>query len=92
MARPENWIDPLQGYAYDSFNKDALLNLATVEKGKVVFASGMKYSILVIPGNRKMAPLGGERMSIEVAGKLLELLNDGRDYFDATKSRQKQSA
>jgi len=77
MARPENWIDPLRGYAYDSFNKDALLNLATVENGKVVFGSGMKYSILVIPGNRKMAPQGGERMSIEVAGKLLELLNDG---------------
>ncbi|PTN09530.1 glycosyl hydrolase [Mangrovibacterium marinum] len=77
MARPENWIDPLRGYAYDSFNKDALLNLATVENGKVVFASGMKYSILVIPGNRKMAPQGGERMSIEVARKLLELLNDG---------------
>jgi len=77
MARPENWVDPLRGYAYDSFNRDALLNLSSVENGKVVFASGMKYSILVIPGNRKMAPQGGEHMSIEVAEKLLELLNDG---------------
>ncbi len=77
MARPEDWIDPLQGYAYDSFNKDALLNLAYVENGKVVLPSGMSYSILVIPGNRKMAPHGGERMSIAVAEKLLQLLNDG---------------
>ena len=32
MADPENWTNPLNGYAYDSFNKDALLRLASVKK------------------------------------------------------------
>lgn len=77
MARPEDWIDPLQGYAYDSFNKDALLNLASVENGRVTLPSGMSYALLVVPGNRKMAPHGGERMSIAVAKKLRELLLAG---------------
>ncbi len=77
MARPENWIDPLRGYHYDSFNKDALLNLAEVKEGKVVLPSGMSYSVLVIPGNRKMSPHGGEMMSVEVALKLEQLLHDG---------------
>ncbi len=77
MVRPEHWLDPLRGYTYDSFNKDVLLNLSYVENGKIRLPSGMCYSILVIPGNRKMAPHGGERMSIAVAEKLLQLLNDG---------------
>lgn len=77
MARPENWIDPLQGYNYDSFNKDALLNLAQVKDGRIVLPSGMSYALLVIPGNRKMNPHGGERMSLKVAQKLRELLHDG---------------
>lgn len=28
MADPEDWVNPMRGYAYDSFNKDALLRLA----------------------------------------------------------------
>ena len=28
MADPEKWVNPLRGYAYDSFNKDAILRLA----------------------------------------------------------------
>ncbi|MGV8090672.1 MAG: glycosyl hydrolase [Mangrovibacterium sp.] len=77
MADPEEWVDPLNGYAYDSFNRDALLNLARVENGKVIFPGGVEYALLVIPGARKMAPDGGERMSVEVAQKLLELVNAG---------------
>ncbi len=77
MARPEDWLDPLRGYNYDSFNKDALLSLAEVKDGKIILPSGMSYSLLVIPGNRKMAPHGGERMSIGVAKKLCYLLNEG---------------
>ena len=30
MADPDKWINPLRGYQYDSFNKDALLRLAKV--------------------------------------------------------------
>lgn len=34
MSDPEKWVNPLRGYAYDSFNKDALLRLAKAENGK----------------------------------------------------------
>lgn len=34
MADPEDWVNPMRGYAYDSFNKDALLRLAKAEKWK----------------------------------------------------------
>lgn len=80
MARPEDWVDPLRGYAYDSFNKDALLNLASVNgKGNIVLPSGMEYAMLIIPSGRKMTPYGGkgDRMSEEVARKIQELFNNG---------------
>lgn len=77
MADPENWVDPLRGYAYDSFNRDALLNLAKVENGRVVLPGGASYGLLVVPGNMKMSPDGGERMSVGVAKKLLELAKQG---------------
>lgn len=76
MADPEEWLDPLSGYAYDSFNRNALLNLARVENGHVVFG-GAGYGLLVIPGTLKMAPDGGERMSVEVAQKILDLVQAG---------------
>ncbi len=77
MADPEEWINPLMGYAYDSFNKDALINLASVKDGKIVLPGGSEYKLLVVPGQRKMAPDGGERMSVEVAAKLLSLTKQG---------------
>ena len=77
MADPANWVDPLRGYAYDSFNMDALLNLAKVENGRIVLPGGASYRLLVVPGKMKMAPDGGTRMSLEVARKLLELANQG---------------
>ena len=44
MADPEKWVNPLRGYAYDSFNKDALLRLAKAENGRMKLAEGMgKY-------------------------------------------------
>jgi hypothetical protein len=77
MADPENWTDPLLGYTYDSFNSDALLNLASVENGRIVLPGGARYSLLVIPGTMKISPNGGEIMSIEVARKLLDLTRQG---------------
>jgi hypothetical protein len=77
MADPENWIDPLHGYAYDSFNRDALLNLAKVVDGRIVLPGGANYGLLVVPGNTKMAPDGGKLMSREVAQKLLDLAKQG---------------
>lgn len=35
MADPEKWVNPLRGYAYDSFNKDAILRLAKAENGRI---------------------------------------------------------
>ncbi|GGZ34114.1 DNA-binding protein [Echinicola pacifica] len=80
IADAENWTDPLRGYHYDSFNKDALLRLAYVEEGKVRFADGSSYEVLVFPGKRKMNP-NAERMSVEVAAKILEIVKDGATVF-----------
>jgi hypothetical protein len=76
MALPEDWVDPLRGYAYDSFNKDALLRLATVKNGRIVLPGGASYGILVIPGVHSMSPDSG-LMSPEVAKRLQQLVNDG---------------
>ena len=56
MADPEKWINPLRGYAYDSFNKDALIRLAKVENGSIVLPGGARYSILVLPEAHAMNP------------------------------------
>ncbi len=56
ISLPENWLDPLNGYKYDSFNKDALIKLAQVKDGKIVLPGGAAYDVLVIPGDRKMNP------------------------------------
>ena len=74
MADPENWVDPLNGYAYDSFNPDALM-MMSVQNGRVVLPGGANYGILVIPGIMKMSP--NALMSAAVAKKLLQLVNDG---------------
>jgi hypothetical protein len=76
MADPENWIDPLKGYAYDSFNPDVLLNLATVKDGRIILPGGANYGLLVIPGSRRMSP-DGNIMSAEIAQRVLELVEDG---------------
>ncbi len=76
MADPEEWIDPLRGYAYDSFNRDALLNLAQVKDGRIILPGGASYGLLVVPGKMKMSP-NGDRMSLEVAQKLLQLVTNG---------------
>jgi hypothetical protein len=65
MALPENWIDPLRGYAYDSFNRDALLRLAKVKNGRIELPGGASYAMLVIPGAHPMSPDPG-LMSPEV--------------------------
>lgn len=80
MADPANWINPLNGYAYDSFNKDALLRLSRVEDSKVVLPGGAAYSLLVIPGARKMMP-EGDKMSLAVARKILELAKAGATVY-----------
>lgn len=71
-----DWIDPLRGYAYDSFNPDALLRLATVRNGRIELPGGGSYGLLVLPGAGKMNP-DGNKMSDPVASKLRQLIGQG---------------
>ena len=76
MEDPADWNDPLRGYAYDSVNQDALLRLASVEDGKVVFPGGARYSLLVLPGPRRMAP-EGNLFKAATLQRLYQLVHDG---------------
>ncbi|MEJ8819826.1 glycosyl hydrolase [Lacibacter sp. H407] len=74
MADPEDWIDPLNGYTYDSFNPDALM-LMQVKNGRVVLPGGASYGVLVIPGKMLMNP--NPTMSATLQKKLQQLANAG---------------
>lgn len=76
ITNSEDWINALRGYAYDSFNTDALLNSAEVINNRIVLKNGMSYSALVIPGKHSMSP-NSEFMSKEVVDKLIDLRNKG---------------
>ncbi|SDM09674.1 Glycosyl hydrolases family 2, sugar binding domain [Catalinimonas alkaloidigena] len=76
FAEPADWVNPLHGYAYDSFNKDALIRLAEVRDGRIVLPGGASYGILIIPGDRRMSP-NAELMTPEVATRLLALVEAG---------------
>ena len=76
MSDPANWVDPLNGYAYDSFNKDALLRLASTQNGKLVLSTGAQYNFLIIPGVQKMSP-NKNMISNETATKIRELIKEG---------------
>ncbi|MGB8192076.1 MAG: glycosyl hydrolase [Chitinophagaceae bacterium] len=76
MADPENWIDPLRGYAYDLYNEDALMNLSKVRDGKIELSTGASYKLLVFPGAHKMSPNGG-KISKELQSRIVELTMQG---------------
>lgn len=76
MADPEKWVNPLRGYAYDSFNKDALLRLAKAEDGRITLPGGASYKVLVLPLPRPMNPDPVE-LSPEVKKKISELKEAG---------------
>ncbi|MBS1655461.1 MAG: DNA-binding protein, partial [Bacteroidetes bacterium] len=75
IADPEKWIDPLNGYSYDSFNPDALM-MMTVKNGRVTLPGGADYGVLVFPDHNSMNPNDG-LISLPVANKILELLKAG---------------
>jgi hypothetical protein len=75
MADPENWVNPLRGYAYDSFNPD-VLSTATVKNGQVVFASGTAYKVLVFTGKLSLNP-NYQYISYETVKKLADLIKLG---------------
>jgi hypothetical protein len=76
MTGPGDWIDPLHGYVYDSFNPDVLLRLATVDSGWIVLPGGARYALLVLPSAHPLSPDPGIQ-SAEVASKLLNLVRAG---------------
>ncbi|POY39487.1 DNA-binding protein [Flavobacterium alvei] len=73
------WVNAMNGYQYDSFNADVLLNNAKVVNGKVVFSESIQYGALLFPGSHKMAP--NKMISLAVAQKILELVKDGATVF-----------
>ncbi|MGF1925597.1 MAG: glycosyl hydrolase, partial [Bacteroidia bacterium] len=75
MADPENWVNPLRGYAYDSFNPD-VLSTAIVKNKEVVFASGASYKLLLITGKMNLNP-NYQYMSYATVKKLLDLVKAG---------------
>lgn len=76
ITDPASWVDALQGYNYDSFNKDALLRLATVKNGNIVLPGGAVYRLLVLPGALAMSP-EGNLLSRETVFHLRRLLSAG---------------
>lgn len=72
MADPEDWVNPMRGYAYDSFNKDALLRLAKAENGRLTLPGGASYKVLVLPSARPMNP-ENLPLSAEAKAKVEEL-------------------
>ncbi|MEJ5995000.1 glycosyl hydrolase [Pedobacter sp. Du54] len=81
MADPENWVNPLNGYAYDSFNPD-VLTTATVKNKEIVFESGATYKILIISGKLSLNP-NYQYLSYETVKKLLDLVKAGASIIVA---------
>ncbi|HSC55089.1 MAG TPA: glycosyl hydrolase [Phnomibacter sp.] len=84
-ADPEEWIDPLNGYNYDSFNPEVLM-LMQVQNGRVVLPGGASYGVLVIPGKHLLNPNG--IMSTAVQKKLLQLAAAGANIVMAKEYMQ----
>lgn len=61
MTDPADWLDPLHGYAFDSFNPDALFRLAKVSNGRIELPGGASYACLVIPG--KPSPAAAKKLA-----------------------------
>jgi len=53
ILKAEDWVNPLNGYAYDSFNKDALLRLAKGENGQMKLQGEAEYKVVIFPNGDK---------------------------------------
>lgn len=73
------WTNAMNGYQYDSFNSDVLIQNAKVENGKITFGGGISYGALLFPGSHKMAP--NKMISLASAEKILELIKAGGTIF-----------
>jgi hypothetical protein len=83
----QTWTDPLRGYAYDSFNPDALLNLSSVKGNEISLSTGAKYKLLVVPDVHKLLPDSGS-LSSEAAKKILALVKEGATVILANEGRK----
>jgi hypothetical protein len=79
IAEPKDWVNPLNGYAYDCINADALL-MAEMKNGRIVLPGGASYGVLVIPAKHPMLP-DGTIMSLAVARHLLQLVKQGANVL-----------
>jgi hypothetical protein len=86
MADPADWIDPLHGYAFDSFNPDVFLRLAKIVDGRIVLPGGASYGLLVWPGRSELNPDAGG-VSVAVAKRLLEMVKEGATVLIDTVGR-----
>lgn len=75
MADPENWINPLNGYAYDSYNLDALLHLSSVKNGRVELPGGASFALLIIPGAHTLSP--DKLMSLTTSERIQQMVKQG---------------
>src|SRR5690606_13721116 len=76
MYNPADWVDPLRGYAHDSFNPYVLLRQAKVENGAVVFSDHIAYRLLVVPGKHALNPTP-TYFSLDVLQKFVDLVEQG---------------
>jgi len=53
ILKAEDWVNPLNGYAYDSFNKDVLLRLAKGKNGQMKLPDGAEYKVVIFPNGDK---------------------------------------
>ena len=71
-----DWLDPLNGYTYDSFNKDVLLQSKAVD-GRMVLPGGMSYRVVIFPLPYKLTMNDALFRSPEVEAKIAELRAGG---------------
>ncbi|MBS7564914.1 DNA-binding protein [Mucilaginibacter sp. Bleaf8] len=90
MTDAGQWVNPLHGYAYDSFNMDALMRLAKVSNGRIELPGGASYKVLVVPGATRMSP-NGNVLSAQVTQRLQELVNAGATIVIGNEMQVKQS-
>lgn len=51
-----DWVNPLRGYSYDTFNPDVLFRLKNQDDGRFSTPGGASYGMLVLPLAHPMAP------------------------------------
>jgi hypothetical protein len=90
ITNPLDWLDPLRGYAYDSVNADALLRLAEVKGGRVIFPGGASYQLLVLPLARPLTP-HPELITPALAQKIGEFVQAGATVVACVHGRRSPS-